>query len=224
MAGFVLPDEFCRECQGGVGVDGAALTAISRHGDRAMLASSDELSARVEEIELTLGEGPSVDAFVAHRPVSAVDLSSAASARRWPGFAGAAIEVGVGAAFAFPLLVGASCIGTLQLCRRLSGPLSTSQFRDAFRYAETGLWAVLDARAGIPATGLDGTYLPLAGGQDEVFQASGMISVQLGVGVDEALVRLRAYAFSHDRPLHDVAHDVVVRRFRFNVADSAAGT
>ena len=43
-----------------------------------------------------------------------------------------------------------------------------------------------------------------------------MIAVQLGVGVDEALVRLRAHAFSHDRHLLDVAHDVIERRLRFD--------
>ena len=43
-----------------------------------------------------------------------------------------------------------------------------------------------------------------------------MVSVQLGVSVTEALIRLRAYAFSHDRPLRDVAEDVVARRLRFS--------
>jgi hypothetical protein len=220
VAGIVSPDEVCQECRRVIAVDGAALTAISHHGDRATLASSGDLGARLEELQLTVGEGPSLDAFAAHRPVSVTDLSSAASARRWPGFAGAAVEVGVRAMFAFPLLLGASCSGTLQLCRRLPGPLSTTQIRDAFRLAETGLWALLDDRAGISA-GLDGMYLPLGGGQAEVFQASGMISVQLAVGVDEALVRLRAHAFAHNRSLHEVARDVVGRRFRFDAPNPA---
>jgi AmiR/NasT family two-component response regulator len=47
-----------------------------------------------------------------------------------------------------------------------------------------------------------------------VHQASGVLSVQLDIGVGEALVRLRAYAFAHDRPLTDVAQDVVAHRLR----------
>jgi len=43
-----------------------------------------------------------------------------------------------------------------------------------------------------------------------------MVAVQLDVDVGEALVRLRAYAFSHDRPLADVAHAVVARTLRFS--------
>src|SRR5207302_422235 len=38
-----------------------------------------------------------------------------------------------------------------------------------------------------------------------VHQASGMVAVQLGVSVGEALVRLRAYAFGNDRLLGGVA-------------------
>ena len=51
-----------------------------------------------------------------------------------------------------------------------------------------------------------------------VHQASGMVSAQLGVSVGEALVRLRAYAFGNDRPLTDVARDVVARKLRFDAA------
>lgn len=48
----------------------------------------------------------------------------------------------------------------------------------------------------------------------EVHQASGMVVVQLGVSVGEALVRRRAHAFAIDRPLSVVAGDVVARRLR----------
>jgi len=41
-----------------------------------------------------------------------------------------------------------------------------------------------------------------------------MLTVQLGVPVAEAFVRLRAYAYSQDRRLADVAGDIVARRLR----------
>jgi len=43
-----------------------------------------------------------------------------------------------------------------------------------------------------------------------------MVSVQLEVSVGQALIRLRAYAFGNDRPLTDVARDVVARTLRFD--------
>ena len=47
-----------------------------------------------------------------------------------------------------------------------------------------------------------------------VHNAAGIASVQQGISVTEALIRLRAYAFSHDRLLADVAEDVVAHRLR----------
>jgi hypothetical protein len=43
-----------------------------------------------------------------------------------------------------------------------------------------------------------------------------MISVQLGVTMEEALLRLRAHAYSTERPLGEIAADVVGRRLRFD--------
>ena len=43
-----------------------------------------------------------------------------------------------------------------------------------------------------------------------------MISVQLGVSLEEALVRLRAHAFAAGAPLDDIAGDVVRRLLRFD--------
>ena len=49
----------------------------------------------------------------------------------------------------------------------------------------------------------------------EVHQASGMVSVQANVSLSDALLLLRAHAFTQDRPIADVARDVVERRLSF---------
>ncbi|HEX8766722.1 MAG TPA: ANTAR domain-containing protein, partial [Jatrophihabitans sp.] len=46
----------------------------------------------------------------------------------------------------------------------------------------------------------------------EIFQAQGMVKVQLGIDLGQAMVRLRAYAFAADSTLADVAREVVARR------------
>ena len=48
----------------------------------------------------------------------------------------------------------------------------------------------------------------------EIDQATGMLTEQLGVGIEEAFVRLRAYAYAQDRRLADVARDLVARKLR----------
>jgi hypothetical protein len=73
---------------------------------------------------------------------------------------------------------------------------------------------VLDAQAGAP----DGALAQeLENGADfhfAVHNAAGIVSVQEGISVTEALIRLRAYAYSHDRLLPDVAQDVIARTLR----------
>jgi hypothetical protein len=46
-----------------------------------------------------------------------------------------------------------------------------------------------------------------------------MISVQLGVPVEEALARLRAHAFAAGEGVEEVAAEVVARRIRFDNDD-----
>ena len=43
-----------------------------------------------------------------------------------------------------------------------------------------------------------------------------MISVQLGISVGEALIRLRSHAYAEERPIGEVAGDVVGRRLRLD--------
>ena len=58
-------------------------------------------------------------------------------------------------------------------------------------------------------TGIGAAY------QLQVHQATGMVSVQAGVSIEDAFLMLRARAFSSDRLLAEVAHEVVERRLRF---------
>src|SRR5258708_2015903 len=63
-------------------------------------------------------------------------------------------------------------------------------------------------------TGPAGRPADLALHRAEIDQATGMLTEQLGVGITEAFVRLRAYAYAHDRRLADLARDIVARRVR----------
>jgi hypothetical protein len=134
---------------------------------------------------------------------------------RWPGFAPAAVEAGARALFAFPLQAGAIRAGVLLLYRARPGPLTSQQLADALVFADIALQLVLDFSAGISGSA---DYRPLDGlsvGRAEVYQATGMISVQLGVSLEEAFVRLRAHAFAAGTPLDDIADHVVNRLLRF---------
>jgi hypothetical protein len=153
--------------------------------------------------------------------VLASDLDDPGAARRWPLFAPAAGYAGAAAVFVFPLQVGAIRVGVMGLYRGRAGPLSGSELGDALVFADTATLLLLDlpgqAAGGPPAgSGPGGPPLDLALHRAEIDQATGMLTEQLGVGITEAFVRLRAYAYAHDRRLADVARAIVARRLRLH--------
>jgi hypothetical protein len=212
----------CRAAALRLGVDGASVTAMSGPVTRELICASDEVSARLEELQFTMGEGPGADDFGLGSPMLIAELDSVAA--RWPGFAPAAVVAGARAMFSFPLQVGAIHVGALLLYRARPGPLAAEELADALVFADIALRLLLDASASI--TGAPG-YPPLdalSEAQAEVHQATGMISVQLGVSLEEALVRLRAHAFASNVALGTVAGEVVRRRLRFGPPDPSAGS
>jgi hypothetical protein len=50
----------------------------------------------------------------------------------------------------------------------------------------------------------------------EIHQATGIVSVQLGVTPAAALDHLQSYAHAHQRPLGEIAADVIAHRLSFN--------
>jgi len=180
---------------------------------RGSLCTSDEVSQLIEELQYTLGEGPCVDAYQQDRVVAEPDLADPVT-RRWLAFTPPALQAGARAVFGFPLRVGTVRLGALNLYRDGPGPLSGEQHADALVLADVAARWVLEAQAG---ASLGAVAEELEAGADfhyVVHNAAGMVSVQEGISVTEALIRLRAFAFSHDRPLADVAGDVVARRLR----------
>jgi hypothetical protein len=179
---------------------------------------TDLICEQLAELQLTLGEGPCTDVLAWAAPVLAADLSDAESVRQWPAFVSSARELGVGAVFAFPLMVGAIRAGVLALYRGSAGSLPDGQFGDLLILADIATLMLLDAADGDSrprdGTSLDGQAPDLALHRAQIDQATGMLTVQLAVPAAEAFARLRAYAYSQDRRLTDVAADIVARRLR----------
>lgn len=196
---------------------GAGVSLIGEDGTHSAACASDPATERVEELQFTLGEGPCVEAFRTRRPVLVPDLTGDAMSR-WPVYTAAAYEAGARAVFAFPLQIGAARLGVLEVLRTRVGMLSHEETTDALALAELAVLVLLDSHGhALPDTdGLDG----VVGDRAELFQAQGMVMVQLGVSLAEALVRIRAHAFGEGRRLHEVAADIVARRLSFDPRES----
>ncbi len=203
----------CSACPAMVGVSGAGVMLMSGDVPRGSLCSTDRVSHLIEDLQYTLGEGPCVDAYRRDEVVIEPDLVGTV-VRRWPAFSPPALQAGVRAVFGFPLRVGTVRLGALNLYRNEPGPLTSDQHADALVVAQVAARWVLEAQAGAPP---DQVAAELEVGADfhfAVHNAAGILSVQAGISVAEALIRLRAYAFSANRMLADVARDVIARSLR----------
>jgi hypothetical protein len=195
------------------GANGVGVMLMSGDIPSGSLCSSDDVSQLIEDLQYTLGEGPCVDAYRGDQFVTEPDLADPQT-RRWFAFTPPALQAGVRAVFGFPLRVGTARLGALNLYRDRPGELSTDQHADALVLADlTARW-VLDTQAGAPSGVVAEQLEAGADFHFTVHNAAGIVSVQEGISVTEALIRLRAFAYSHDRPLADVAQDVIARKLR----------
>jgi hypothetical protein len=207
--GSGLPAGLVRACAHDLPVSGVGLALMTEKGPAGTVAATDGAALELEELQFTLGEGPCVEASRSGRPVLQPDLAATAP-RLWPAFASGALAAGVAAVFAFPLGVGAIRVGVLDLYRDSPGALRAVELSEALSYADaaTLLLLHLQTRAATDAVPLDS--LAVMDDRAEVHQATGILSVQAGIGMGEALVLLRARAYADHRPIGEVAQEVVL--------------
>jgi hypothetical protein len=198
-------------------MSGGGISVITPAGHRGMVCATDDVAAAIEELQFSLGEGPCVDAF--HRgPVLIDDLGdpSHLAASPWPEFTMQAAAAGACALFALPLQIGAIRVGAFDLYRNFPGPLTDDQLSVALTFADAAAGSLL---------GEDGHAVPFprdpkgSAFHAEVHQATGMISAQLEVSLEDAFVQLRARAFANEWSVNDVAREVVAGRLRFGEDD-----
>jgi GAF domain-containing protein len=207
-------------CTQALPVTGVGLVLMTNEGPAGTVAVTDGPAATMEELQFTLGEGPCVESSRTGRPVLQPDLDRTGPGR-WPAFSAGALEAGIRAIFAFPLRVGGIRLGVLDLYRDKAGELSDTELSEALSFADAATSVLLHLQAqhsekssGSP-DGQGNGAIEVLEDRAEVHQASGMVSVQAGIAVTEALVLLRARAYAMNRPILDLAADVLDRTVNF---------
>lgn len=205
----------CAAATRALAASGSGISMLTEAGARGVYASSDPLTEHVEELQFVLGEGPCWEAFSSRRPVLVPDLGGV-SPGRWPMYLPAVQASGIRAVFSFPLQMGAARLGVLDVFRQRTGSLTDDELADGLAFAEVTMTALVDQHEEAAAKGVGDVLADEGEHRAELFQAQGMVMVQLGVPIGEAMTRMRAYAFAHDRRLDEVARDVVARRLVFD--------
>jgi ANTAR domain/GAF domain len=213
-----LPLRLCLACARLLGADGGAITLAYTGSQRVTLCVTDEVAARLEDLQEVLGQGPGPDAYRSGQAVTA-ELGSAAAVAQWPMFAAAARAAAGGAAlYALPIRPEGPVLGVLTLHQLTPRPLNCETAAALF---------LADALGAALLQDLDGQDELGAGpwaSRAQVHQATGMVIAQLGVGADDALALLRAHAYAHDTSVDAIAAQVVGRSLDFTTADAGTGT
>ena len=207
--------DLCGPLVAAIGVSGAAVSTLGDPLGNETLCASDDHAARLDEIQLDLGEGPCWLAAATRRPVLEPDVRGAVGTT-WPLARQAMHENGLGAVFAFPLVVAGLSLGAVDLYSRTARDITDQQVTDATGLArivarQVLRRALLAADAPQEDTGSwEGRF-----SRREVHQATGMVVAQMRIPPDDALLVLRGHAFATGRSVRDVAEDVVGRVLDF---------
>lgn len=199
--------------------------------------AATDLARDGEELQVTLGEGPSLDVLAGAGGIDVGQLGHGEPVARWPMFAAAAVPLGICSLAVMPMRVGAARFGAFVVYLRRPGGLDPTAEAEAITLASMALDLLLEELGPLPPGALIGTsgdgtagFGSPAGGataglvedRPEIHQATGMVSVQLAVDLPTALLRLRARAFAENGRLSRLAADVVSRVVRFDRAQPSA--
>ncbi|WP_320784793.1 GAF domain-containing protein [Streptomyces sp. CRN 30] len=177
------------------GTGSAAVALLDSQRHQLTVAGSDHRSRSAQDLEYVLDEGPGQDAATQRR---AVHAAGSAIEERWPRYGPSLLSLGIASVSAVPLQTPDNCVGTLTVFR--SRPAEPDPGRLSEVAAALTHIVLLD-----PDADPD-----LYGGADfraVVHQAAGVLSVQLGHPVDDALALIKARAFAEE-----VSPDTIARR------------
>jgi hypothetical protein len=209
----LLPERLAVAAARMLPVDGAGLSLAGPDGRRIPLGASSEHAARAERLQFTVGSGPCMTAQLSREPVFALlgDLR-----RRWPAFADLLVaRTPYRAVVALPLREAIAGMGAMDLYLEREEDLPALDVFEAMSVgdlvtsvlSDTAVWSTWE-----PGRGPEWLHGPAARRRGEVWKAMGAVMLALEVDAPTALDVLRAAAYGQDRPVDDVAADLLAGR------------
>ena len=212
VAGFDLMEflhALTERCVELLGVDAAGLLLADSGGALRLVAASTEQARVAELFQIQNDEGPCLDCYRSGQVVITSDIRAEQAAARWPRFAAAALEMGFAGVHAIPMRLRDQVIGTLNLFRAAPDGLDPAVARAARALVDVATIGILQERAVYEQELLAGQLQVALNSRVMIEQAKGILAERLRITPDEAFIVLRRHARNHNRPLTQLASDVV---------------
>src|SRR6185437_10004364 len=190
-------------------VDAAGLLLADDRGTLQLVAASTEQARVAELFQIQNDEGPCLDCYRTGQPVIVSDIAVAAAAVRWPRFSAAAREMGFAAVHAIPMRLRDQVIGTLNLFGTVADGLEPAVARAARALVDIATIGILQERATREQALVAGQLQVALNSRVMIEQAKGILAERLQVTPDQAFILLRAYSRNNNRPLTQLAGDVI---------------
>ena len=192
-----------------LGVKGAGLMVEDEQGDMRFVSTSDEVLARLEELQIRYDEGPCLQAYRTGERVFVPDLADAMD--RFPRFAPDACASGMRAVFSFPVAVRETVVGALNLYQVEPCTIADEDAEIGLMLAQMAAIYLLHAQDVDHLRRNLRKVRETIDGRAAVEQAKGFVAARRGVSADDAFHMLRRHARRQREPLHRVAQQVVDR-------------
>ena len=187
------------------GADGVSVT-LSRHGQMATVASSDETIVQMDRDQYATGQGPCLAAAAEGR---GFHVESLAEETRWPEFIPRAIQGGIHSILSTPLLAGPRPVGALNIYSNAERVFGAEEQELAALFATEASGILTDAAVEVSAEEVAARLSDALRAREVIAQAQGVIMEREGLSAEDAFAHLRRSSRTADMAMLQYADDVV---------------
>jgi len=198
---------FAAECGNLLGCAGVVFLLVDDKRAVEITVAWGDGAPELAAVEAEAGRGPGLECLATGRTVEC--RNGTAARERWPEWSVAALRSGFRAAHAVPLASRGEVLGAMILLRVEPDRLDADSEQIFSSFAEA---VAANTRYRREETRRADLIDQLQSGMTSrvvIEQAKGILAERNGQSMDEALASLRGFARRNQRPLHDVAREVV---------------
>ncbi len=180
------------------GADFAGITLVGAQRRVENRGATDPLVAELDEVQANLGEGPCLDALWEHRTVVIDDMHTD---DRWPRFAAAAADRGIGGSLSFQLFVEGDHLGALNLYGSCASGFDQES-------EDVGLIFATHAAVALVGAQHEATLRVAVSSRDLIGQAKGILMERYRLTADQAFTLLTRASMTTNRKVTDIAAEL----------------